>query len=127
MDTIESEYSGGSFYIDHSTLDIYMNTFVTLTSSYVTNGTGGVFYFKRGKILEISDSTFTDYSSSSSGSFLYSVAADIDMTISSNTFDCMGSAWSSLSSTLTTPTYTYGGSFYISGATNTVSSTSNTF
>ena len=104
-----------------------MNTVITLTSSTVTNGYGGVFYFNRGKILQITGSSFTGYSSSLSGSFLYSVATGLALTISTSTFDCTGSAWTSLSSTLSVPTYSEGGSFYINGATTTVSSTSNTF
>lgn len=42
----ESKYDGGSFYIDHESLSIYMNTVVTLSESYSSIGYGGVFYFK---------------------------------------------------------------------------------
>jgi hypothetical protein len=75
INNITSAQSGGSFYIDHSSLDIFMNTVVTLTSSKVTTTgsyKGGVFYINRGKKLEIQNSTFLDFSSASSGSFLYS-------------------------------------------------------
>lgn len=56
IDSVYSNLNGGAFYIDHSTINIYMNTVVTLTSSYAKSGKGGVFFIKAGMKLQIADS-----------------------------------------------------------------------
>ena len=43
--------NGGSFYIDSTYFDIYMNVAVTITTSKALGGSGGVFYIKRGNYL----------------------------------------------------------------------------
>jgi hypothetical protein len=85
---ILSGNDGGSFYIDNPVLDIIMNTVITLTNSKVTSGKGGVFYIIRAKALAIQGSSFTDLTSTKSGSFIYSVSSTLELDISTSTIDC---------------------------------------
>lgn len=118
--------NGGGFYIDSTNFDIFMNVAVTITNSDALGGAGGVFYYKRGNDLQIKNGDFKYLTSTTSGSFLYSVATNLVYTMQSTTVDCIGSAWSSLSSTLGANSHDIGGAVYIDGATTATVFTSNT-
>jgi hypothetical protein len=84
INNITSKSNGGAFYINNDVMDILMNTPITFTNGLVQNGKGGVFYITKARNVEIQDSTFVNFSSSSSGSFLYSIATTLNLTLINN-------------------------------------------
>jgi len=104
-----------------------MNTVVTLTDVNAQIGKGGVFYLLNARQLQITGSSFTNFYAKDSGSFLYSTAVDLDLDITTTTFDCLTTPWTDLSPSLSVPTNSIGGSFYVSGATGGVTSSTNIF
>jgi len=125
--TLTAANSGGGMYIDHPGMSVSMEVPLTVTSSTATSGTGGFFNILKAVNVAISSSTFMSLSSLGSGSFLYSTATTLVLTVTgvtgSSTVDCSNqgnvAAWTSLSSSLAlaTPVASKGGAFYISGAT----------
>lgn len=106
-------------------MNLLMNVPVTFTNGLVTNGYGGVFYLLNANTVDIEVSSFSNFSSSLSGSFLYSTAVTLALTIQNNTFDCMTTAWTAANPNLTI--YDKGGSFFIENAATVVTSKYNKF
>lgn len=55
--------NGGSFYIDHSLFDIYMNTSILANNCKALTGKGGVFYLANARNVEIYYSQFFSFKS----------------------------------------------------------------
>lgn len=111
--------NGGGFYIDSTNFNIYMNSPISITTSKALGGSGGVFYINRGHYLQIDTGTFKYLESTVSGSFLYSVATNLAYTMTDSKIDCIGSSFTSLTSTLGSASSNIGGAIYINGATTT--------
>ena len=103
IDSINTTSNGGSFYLNNPNLNLYMNTVISLTNSYVSSGKGGVFYINDANNVQIAGSSFTSFSSSLSGSFMYSVSTNLKLNLTGNDFKCKNSAWTSLQSDLSVP------------------------
>ena len=80
--------SGGGLYIDHPGMSVSMVVPLSVSNSKALTGTGGFFNILQVSAVAISSSTFVTLSSLSSGSFLYSVAPTLALTVSTSTIDC---------------------------------------
>ena len=125
LEQFKADTSGGGFYVDHPKLSVSMITPVAVKNSKALSGSGGFFYFNQIGAVTIGSSTFEDVSSTVSGSFLYSVAPGLQLTVTSSQVNCASTPQLSsstpldLSSTLgiMSPSSTRGGAFYIKDAT----------
>ena len=75
------------FYIDHDELDINMNTDIQVTDSEARSTYGGVFYINNVNEVVIIGNTYQNFESNTYGSFLYSTATNLELTIEDNTFN----------------------------------------
>ncbi len=64
-----------------------MNTPITFTQGKSITGAGGVFYIVKARNIEISSSSFDDYKSLNSGSFMYSMSESLNLSVSNSTFN----------------------------------------
>ena len=117
---LKAATNGGGFYINHPSLSISMAVPLAVTTSQAVAGFGGFFYILQAATVNIAQATFKAISSAQSGSYLYSSATGITLTVSSTTIDCAnfgtGAPWVDLSATLATPTNNVVGAFYITNA-----------
>jgi hypothetical protein len=65
---------------------------VSVKNSKALGGSGGFFYFNQVSKVELGLSTFEDVMSSTSGSFLYSIAPGLQLSMSSSTVNCASTA-----------------------------------
>lgn len=98
---------GGGWYIDHANFNVAISVSTKVTNSKSENGKGGFFYILNSKAISITSSTFLLLESDLSGSFLYSEATTLALTVTSSTIDCSNqgvtTAFTDLSADLTVP------------------------
>jgi len=110
-------------YVNHPLLTITMTDPISVTNSKAITATGGFLHIQQVGAVSIAQSSFQDIKSSTAGSFLYSIASGLTLSVVSSTIDCLNlgatpAGTFDLSSTLdlATPTPDQGGAFYISNA-----------
>lgn len=114
---LQASSHGGGFYLDHTNLNLNMAVATKVTNSQSLNGMGGFLYVKNSKAITITGSEFLQLSSKLSGSFMYSQATTLQLSVSTSTVDCSNqgvtTAFTDLSANLLGLTSTKGGAFYI--------------
>lgn len=115
-------------YIDNNAMSIYMETDIQVTNC-VAQYYGGVFYINKANIVKMTGNIYTTFNAYNEGSFLYSLATNLQLTVTSNTFTAITTPYviNTIWPVVVSGNGQRGGMFYISGATTPTISTTNTY
>jgi predicted outer membrane repeat protein len=90
LEQFKSEFNGGGIYVNHPKFSITMTKPIALKNSKALNGYGGFFYFHEVSQVTLASSIYEDISSTAFGSFLYSVATGLQLTVTGSQVNCAG-------------------------------------